>query len=59
MIKVKLHVNAIVRFANTSLDTFNAKKDFILVAVFFWDDGTVFPYSLFQQQHDRYVVLCI
>ena len=46
---------AIVRFANTFLDAFKAKKDFILVAVFVWDDGTVFRYSLFQQQHDNAV----
>jgi hypothetical protein len=46
---------AIVRFANMSLDTFKAKKDFILVAVFVWQDGRVFQYSLFQRQHDNSV----
>jgi hypothetical protein len=46
---------AIVRFANISLDAFKAKKDFILVTAFVWNDGTVFQYSLFQQQYDNAV----
>jgi len=49
---------AIVRFANTFLDAFKAKKDFILVAVFVWDNGTVFQCSLFQRQHDD-AVRCV
>ena len=49
---------AIVRFANTFLAAFKAKKDFILVAVFVWHDGTAFRYSLFQQQHDD-AVRCV
>jgi len=49
---------AIVRFANTFLDAFKAKKDFILVAVFVWDHGTAFQYSLFQQRHDD-AVRCV
>ena len=46
---------AIVRFANTFLDAFKAKKDFILVVIFVWDDGQVSRCSLFQQQHDNAV----
>ena len=53
--RILLEGAAIVRFANISLDTFNAKKDFILVAVFIWQDGRVFQYSLFQRQHDNSV----
>ena len=46
---------AIVRFANTFLDAFKGKKDFILVVIFVWDDGQVSRCSLFQQQHDNAV----
>jgi len=49
---------AIVRFANTFLDAFKAKKDFILVSVFVWDDGMASRYFLFQQQHDD-AVRCV
>lgn len=55
LVRMLLEGAAIVRFANTFLDAFKEKKDFILVAVFVWNDGTAFQYSLFQQQYDNAV----
>jgi len=45
---------AIVRFANTFLNTFKA-KNFVLVAIFVHDDGKATRYFLFQRQNDRTV----
>jgi hypothetical protein len=39
---------AIVRFANRFLDTFMAKEDFVLLAIYIRDNGKVSRYSLFQ-----------
>ena len=49
---------AIVRFANTFLDAFKVKKDFILVAAFVRGDSSVLQCFLYQQQHDD-AVRCI
>jgi len=46
---------AIVHFANIFLNTFKAKKSFVLVAIYVHDDGRATRYSLFQQQNDRTV----
>ena len=46
---------AIVRFANIFLNTFKAKKSFVLVAIYVYDDGRATRNSLFQQQNDRTV----
>jgi len=45
---------AIVRFANTFLDAFKT-KDFVLIAIFIWDDSKATRYALFQQQNDQTV----
>jgi len=39
---------AIVRFANTFLDRFKVKKDFVLIAIFIRDADTATRYTLFQ-----------
>jgi len=39
---------AVVRFANTFLNRFNG--EFVLFAIYIWDDGQVSRYSLFQVQ---------
>ena len=51
---------AIVRFANTFLDAFKV-KDFILVAMFVRENGSVLQCFLYQLQHDDAVrcILCI
>ena len=41
---------AIVRFANKFLDGFKKKKDFVLFAMYVWDDAHITRYSLFQGQ---------
>jgi len=39
---------AIVRIANGFLDRFMEAKNFVLMAMYIWDDGRVTRYSLFQ-----------
>ena len=41
----------IVHFANRFLDAF-MKKDFILFAIYIWDNGQVSRYSLFQKPNN-------
>ena len=41
----------IVRFANRFLKAFEM-KNFVLCAIFVWDNGNATRYSLFQQQND-------
>jgi hypothetical protein len=48
LIRMLLTGAAIVRFANRFLDTFMAKEDFVLLAIYIWDNGKVSRYSLFQ-----------
>ena len=40
---------AIVRFANKFLDTFMANRDFVLFAIYIWDNGKATRYLLFQE----------
>jgi len=42
----------IVRFANRFLKAFHNMKNFVLCAIFVWDNGNATRYSLFQQQND-------
>jgi hypothetical protein len=44
---------AVVRFANTFLDKFMEAKDFVLFAMYIWDDGRVTRYSLFQGPNNQ------
>ena len=46
---------AIVRFANKFLDRFKADKNFVLFAIYIWEDSKVSSYSLFQQPNGREV----
>ncbi len=39
---------SVVRFANKFLDGFKAAKNFVLFAIYIWEDGKVGRYSLFQ-----------
>jgi hypothetical protein len=43
---------AIVRFANRFLDAFMVDKNFVLFAIYIWDDGRVTRYSLFQEPNN-------
>ncbi|KAI0291834.1 hypothetical protein BC826DRAFT_464934 [Russula brevipes] len=44
----------IVRFANKFLGAFKEAKDFVLCAIFVWDDGDASRYTLFQHsQHNQ------
>ena len=40
----------IVRFANHFLNAFCQEKNFVLCAIFIWDNGQVTRFTLFQQQ---------
>ncbi|KAF8441765.1 kinase-like domain-containing protein [Boletus edulis BED1] len=44
----------VVRFANKFVSTFR-QKNFVLCAVFIWDNGTATRYTLFQNQNDDMV----
>ena len=44
----------IVRFANRFSEAFCEEKNFVLCAIFIWDNGKVTRYSLFQL-HDETV----
>jgi hypothetical protein len=46
---------AIVRFANTLLDAFMVDKNFVLLAMYIWDNGQVTRYSLFQEPNNTEV----
>ncbi|KAI0245824.1 hypothetical protein BJV78DRAFT_1259964 [Lactifluus subvellereus] len=55
LIRMLLQGAAVVRFANTFLDAFKEKKDFVLIAIFIRDDGKAIRYTLFQRQNARAV----
>ncbi len=42
---------AVVCFANKFLDGFKAAKNFVLFAIYIWEDGKVGHYSLFQDRN--------
>ena len=42
----------IVRFANSFVGTFREAKDFVLCAIFIWDNGNAIRYTLFQREHE-------
>ena len=45
----------IVRFANHFSSAFRQEKNFVLCAIFIWDDGQATRYTLFQHDHDEAV----
>lgn len=49
LVRMLLSGAAVVRFANKFLDRFKAAKNFVLFAIYIWDDGKVNWYSLFQE----------
>jgi len=49
---------AVVRFANNFLKAFEKKKNFVLCALFIYDEGSATRYTLFQKQNDQ-VVCCV
>ncbi len=53
LVRMLLQGAAIVRFANTFLTAF--QKDFVLAAIFVWEDGRAPRYALFQEQNYRVV----
>jgi hypothetical protein len=55
LIRLLLQGAAIVRFANAFLEAFCEAKNFVLCAVFIWDDGEATRHILFQKQ-DRHTV---
>jgi hypothetical protein len=54
LIQMLLTGASIVRFANRFLDTFMA-KDFVLFAIYIWEDGKVTRHSLFQEPNNPVV----
>jgi hypothetical protein len=46
---------AVVRFANKFLDKYTANRDFVLLAMYIWDNGTTSRYSVYQKPNDRTV----
>ena len=55
LIRMLLTGAAVVRFANSYLDKFKAAKNFVLFAIYIWDDGEVTRFSLFQKPNNREV----
>jgi hypothetical protein len=55
LVRMLLIGAAIVRFANGFLDAFMEAKDFVLFAMYIWDNGRVTRYSLFQEPNDTEV----
>ena len=53
LIRMLLQGAATVRFADTFLDTFKGRKDFVLVAIYIWDNGKTTRHILFQRQNER------
>jgi hypothetical protein len=49
LIRMLLQGAALVRFANSFLDEFKAKKDFVIIAIFIRDFGTATRYTLCQR----------
>jgi hypothetical protein len=49
LVRMLLSGAAIVRFANKFLDRFKTAKNFVLIAIYIWEDGKVSRYSLFQE----------
>ena len=52
LVQLLLSGAAVVRFANKFLDRFSVAKDFVLFAIYIWDDGTVTRYSLYQEPNN-------
>ena len=50
LIRMLLAGASTVRFANAFLDTFKEEKDFVLFAIYVWDNGRVTRFTLFQEQ---------
>jgi hypothetical protein len=50
----------IVRFANKFVRAFRQEKNFVLCAIFIWENGKAARYTLFQQQQiqNNEVVCC-
>jgi len=49
---------AVVRFANNFSDAFQEEKNFVLCALFIYDDGDATRFTLFQKQSDQ-AVCCV
>src|SRR5712675_371347 len=58
LIQMLLRGATIVRFANTFLDVFKEKKDFVFFAIYVWDNGKV-THCFKSWKSQRYVRLCI
>ncbi|SRR6266403_2602210 len=52
LVRMLLSGATIIRFANKFLDRFKAAKNFVLFAIYIWEDGKVSRYSLFQKPND-------
>jgi hypothetical protein len=52
LVRMLLTGAAIVRFANGFLNRFMATKDFVLCAIYIWEDGEVSRYSLYQEPNN-------
>jgi hypothetical protein len=50
LVRMLLLGGAIVRFANKFVDRFMEKENFVLLAIYIWENGEVSRYSLFQEQ---------
>jgi len=49
LVRMLLTGAAVVRFANRDLDRFMVDKNFVLFAIYIWDNGKVYCYSMFQE----------
>jgi hypothetical protein len=55
LVRMLLSGAAVVRFANKFLNRFMKAKNFVLFAIYIWDNGRVTRYSLFQEPNDSQV----
>lgn len=49
LVRMLLTGAAVIGFANRDLDRFMVDKNFVLFAIYIWDDGNASCYSLFQE----------
>jgi hypothetical protein len=59
LVRMLLTGAAVVRFANRHLNGFMADKNFVLIAIYIWDNGEVYCYSLFQVPNNPEVCLTL
>jgi hypothetical protein len=55
LVRMLLTGASVVRFANKFVSAFRKEMNYVLCAIFIWDDGKATRYTMFQQQNDNRV----